>query len=317
MRKLTVLIGLLLVAFIFPLAASAEPQIKLIVDGKEFETEIPPQIIEGTTMASIRIVADIFGAEIGWDDENQIVSLGYNNTGIALAVGHETLYKVKLKDNGELEYETISLSATPKLIDGRVFVPVKYIAWAFGAIVEWNSEQYAVLISTNSKSVSTDQVFQQQEHQTQQPAFIQSPVLVPEQQPSKPQYGAEPIKGPQDYLSEILNSIEVNRAENPIYLPFPPGTKTLKEKAASQSSTSIIPGVITANYWLKEKIDNGQYLLLNDGSLWEVSLLDRITTILWLSLDKITIVSSNDLQYPFLLVNTSRGESVKARFIGK
>ncbi len=45
--------------------------------------------------------------------------------------------------------------------------------------------------------------------------------------PDKPQYGAEPVKGPQQYLGEMLSSIEAYRAKNPVYIPFAPGTPTM------------------------------------------------------------------------------------------
>lgn len=45
--------------------------------------------------------------------------------------------------------------------------------------------------------------------------------------PDRPQYGAEPVKGPQQYLGEMLSSIEAYRAKNPVYMPFAPGTPTM------------------------------------------------------------------------------------------
>lgn len=53
------------------------------------------------------------------------------------------------------------------------------------------------------------------------------PIYVVPDQPQRPQYGAEPVKGPQQYLGEMLSSIEAYRAKNPVYMPFAPGTPTM------------------------------------------------------------------------------------------
>lgn len=56
-------------------------------------------------------------------------------------------------------------------------------------------------------------------------------------------------------------------------------------------------------HWVKEVIDDGAMILLEDSSLWEISALERTETMLWLALDDITVIESDDPVYPYKLIN--------------
>ena len=53
--------------------AAAENPIRLIVNGKTIQTDVPPQMMEGRVMIPIRGVAEALGAEVKWDEENRAV----------------------------------------------------------------------------------------------------------------------------------------------------------------------------------------------------------------------------------------------------
>jgi len=53
--------------------AAAENPIRLIVNGKTIQTDVPPQMMEGRIMIPIRGVAEALGAEVKWDEENRAV----------------------------------------------------------------------------------------------------------------------------------------------------------------------------------------------------------------------------------------------------
>lgn len=72
-----------------------------------------------------------------------------------------------------------------------------------------------------------------------------------------------------------------------------------------------------SGHWVSKNIESGKYIKLEDGSLWEISPLDKINTILWLILDNITVTESSNLLYPYLLVNTDDNETAEAKLIAK
>lgn len=55
--------------------------IKLIIDGKEIETDVPPQIINGRTMVPVRVVAENLGCAVKWDKQNNTVIITSKNHG--------------------------------------------------------------------------------------------------------------------------------------------------------------------------------------------------------------------------------------------
>lgn len=67
------LVGLLLSLSILSLSAFADQPIKLIVNGKEIQCDVPPQIINGRTMIPARFLAEALGAKVDWDADNNVV----------------------------------------------------------------------------------------------------------------------------------------------------------------------------------------------------------------------------------------------------
>ncbi|MCZ6689958.1 MAG: hypothetical protein O7H41_10175 [Planctomycetota bacterium] len=104
--------------------------------------------------------------------------------------------------------------------------------------------------------------------------------------------------------------------------PWPGGGATAgKEPGESgKRSAGAANGKVYAGtgggHWVMKKIDAGEMILLEDGSLWEISPIDRIDTMLWLPITNITVLE-NEGFFPYKLVNTDDGESVEAKYIGR
>lgn len=98
-----------------------------------------------------------------------------------------------------------------------------------------------------------------------------------------------------------------------------------KGRSASSSNQSTIkqkPLVYeggSSGHWIKENIDRGTFILLEDGSLWEIDPLDKIDASLWLKIENITITTSNKggVGYDYLLINTDDKAKAHAKYIGK
>lgn len=56
---------------------------------------------------------------------------------------------------------------------------------------------------------------------------------------------------------------------------------------------------------------------LEDGSLWEISPVDRVNTALWLATEEITVVESDNSIYPYKLINTDSGDTAGAKLISR
>jgi hypothetical protein len=49
--------------------------VKMIVDGRIVHSEVPPQIVDGSTLIPARALAEALGAEVNWDEANQTVTI--------------------------------------------------------------------------------------------------------------------------------------------------------------------------------------------------------------------------------------------------
>ncbi len=71
-------------------------------------------------------------------------------------------------------------------------------------------------------------------------------------------------------------------------------------------------------HWIKQNIGRGEFILLEDGSLWGIDPFDRLDATLWLTITSITVLKSSKGSpgYGYLLVNTDDGERAHAKYMG-
>lgn len=125
----------------------ARENITVKLDGTELAFDVPPQIINGRTMVPLRKIFESMGAIVDWD----------NSTKTAIAtdercIVHATINSNTMKINGTPK----TLDVTPQLINGRTLVPARFVAEAFGATVDLDSDTSTVIISTLKKPQKTD-----------------------------------------------------------------------------------------------------------------------------------------------------------------
>jgi hypothetical protein len=78
-------------------------------------------------------------------------------------------------------------------------------------------------------------------------------------------------------------------------------------------------GAVGGGHWIKSKGNNGAVIVLEDGSTWEIQLLDRIDTALWLPITSITVLEASSPvgEYRYTLINKDDGEKALAKYLGK
>ncbi|MGD0632098.1 MAG: tetratricopeptide repeat protein [Terracidiphilus sp.] len=64
----------------------------------------------------------------------------------------------------------------------------------------------------------------------------------------------------------------------------------------------------STGHWISDKMDDGKYIKLENGSVWEVQGADTVDSTLWLEMDEITVCTGK-------LINTDEHESVEAKRI--
>jgi hypothetical protein len=75
----------------------------------------------------------------------------------------------------------------------------------------------------------------------------------------------------------------------------------------------------SGGHWIRSTADGGAIIILEDGSMWGISSMDRIDTMLWLPVSNIIILKSSPSvgDYKYSLINTDDKEKALAKYLGK
>ncbi len=73
---------------------------------------------------------------------------------------------------------------------------------------------------------------------------------------------------------------------------------------------------IHEEHWLRDKLEEGRTLILDDESIWEVHPSDREITQRWLRVSSITVKATEKGSHPYLLSNRTEGENARANYLG-
>ncbi len=109
------------------------------VSGNPVTVDPPPYIKEGTTLVPLRFISEAFGADIEWNP-----SLGRGTITIRL---EDHLIQIEIGNpNAQVNGNTMPMAVPPEIVDGRTFVPLRFISEAFGAQVEWDGATQTIRI---------------------------------------------------------------------------------------------------------------------------------------------------------------------------
>jgi hypothetical protein len=103
---------------------------------------IVPFILSGRTMVPLRFLSEAFGAEIQWDQNEKKIVISIENREI------EVVLFVNQK-NAYVNKESVTLDVEPTIFQGRVFVPIRFVAESFKADVRYyqaDSDEPAYII---------------------------------------------------------------------------------------------------------------------------------------------------------------------------
>lgn len=118
----------------------AEPELRVLLDGKQIAYDVPPQVVDSRTMVPLSHTVQRFtGQAPEWDESTKTITF--------ISGGRTCVHTVGTKEmriDGKTEtYDTPSL-----IIDGRTLVPVRMIADCAGAETTWDAAGKTVIITS-------------------------------------------------------------------------------------------------------------------------------------------------------------------------
>ena len=139
-KKLSVGLLSLIVAFnTYLFIGHADGGIRVTLNGETLTFDVPPQLIDNRTMVPLRKIFEAMGAVVDWNNDSQTVTATKGDESVIATINSKNVY---------INGETKTLDVPPMVIDDRTLVPVRFVAEAFGANVDWNETTQTVVINT-------------------------------------------------------------------------------------------------------------------------------------------------------------------------
>lgn len=118
----------------------------LVEDNPIVFDQINPLIQDGITLVPLRKITDSLGAEIKWDQDNQIISITKEDKNISLTINSRI---------ARIDGNAIGMEVSPRIINGNTMIPAKFIAESLGMEIKWDNEIRSVKIfNKNLKDIA-------------------------------------------------------------------------------------------------------------------------------------------------------------------
>ncbi|MBZ4666996.1 MAG: glycoside hydrolase family 18 [Defluviitaleaceae bacterium] len=120
-------------------------RIQIRINNRYIESDTPPVIENGRVLVPIRLISEFLGASVHWDNIDKIAIITKDNKSIYLQANLPQAFI-----NGKMYF----LDTPPKVINGRLMVPIRFISESFNLPVNWDNASKTVLINSDLPQVS-------------------------------------------------------------------------------------------------------------------------------------------------------------------
>ncbi len=141
-KKLNIFI-LAVIALLFswvPGTAAEYTYPTIVLDGRPLSIAVPALDENGRTLVPVREFFAELGAVATWDQDTQTVAVTQADTEIKLTIGQNT---------AAVNGQAVDLDTPPRIIDGKIMAPLRFVTEAIDASVAWNAETQEINIHTN------------------------------------------------------------------------------------------------------------------------------------------------------------------------
>lgn len=122
--------------------------IEIYLNGKVVPTDVSPFILEGRTMVPVRVISESLGCTVDYvepfGDRPGKVLIARDGITISLDIDESW---------ASVDHVDMPLDVPPIIVDGRTFVPLRFVSQALGASVEW---QPAQIVQDATKVIITE-----------------------------------------------------------------------------------------------------------------------------------------------------------------
>ncbi len=126
------------------LVEAARP-ITVTVNGSKVVYDAQPVIQKGSTLVPLRQTVEALGVDVVWDNATQTITATSEDSTVVLTIGSNNAYK-----DGELVY----LSTPSAMINGRTYVPLRFLAEGFGLTVDYDASTSTISVDSDTSTTA-------------------------------------------------------------------------------------------------------------------------------------------------------------------
>lgn len=118
-----------------------EKEVFVVVDGNTLTgLDVPAVIIDSRTLVPLRAIFEAMGAQVSWNGSTQMITAVFDDGDVvAMCIDNKA---------GLVNGNAFNMDVAPKIINDRTMVPVRAIAEAVGANVQWDDSTRTVNITS-------------------------------------------------------------------------------------------------------------------------------------------------------------------------
>lgn len=107
-----------------------------------YKLEFPPFIKEGRTFIPLRFIVEGLGGKVEWFGEERKIIVSFENTTLILWIGK----RKALLNNETVFIDPENENICPIILNGRTFIPLRFVAESLGFTVEWEGSTKTITI---------------------------------------------------------------------------------------------------------------------------------------------------------------------------
>lgn len=123
-----------------PVPSGAQDMIRVFVDGRPVNFDVPPQIMQGRVLVPLRGIFEQLGATVNYNAATNHILAVRGGQAVELTVGSR---------QAAVNNSPTMLDVPAFTINGRTMVPLRFISEALGAGVEWIAASSTILINSS------------------------------------------------------------------------------------------------------------------------------------------------------------------------
>lgn len=112
-------------------------QLSITFNGKPVESDAQPVIENGRTLVPLRVIFELLGAEVEWNEKTRVVTAQKQGVIIDLTIDSDKAY---------INGKEVTIDVPAKIINNRTYVPVRFVSESMGASVNWDNDTKTVII---------------------------------------------------------------------------------------------------------------------------------------------------------------------------